>query len=153
MPITGKGVETGEMKRQTNSARFKAKVGLEALRDGMPVNRIVQEDRVQRWTHKLDRGTADVAQGHAQSRTRFFAETYGAGASGAFVGERIRAARECTPSCRQCATGTQTVRAGGRARLRSIREKNIESVTCAQCPGWHAACSKPSCIHDGAPMP
>lgn len=43
MPITGKGVEIGEIKRQTNSARFMAKVGLDALRDVMPVNQIAQE--------------------------------------------------------------------------------------------------------------
>ena len=46
MPITAKGVEMGEVKRQTHSARFRAKVGLKAMRGVKALNRIAQQHGV-----------------------------------------------------------------------------------------------------------
>lgn len=66
MPITEKGVEIGEVKRQTNSARFKTKVGLEALRDVMPVHQIAQEYAVHPvQAGQVDRGPPSSSEGRA----------------------------------------------------------------------------------------
>ena len=79
----------GEVKRQTHSAKFKAKLGLEAVRGVKTVNQIAQEHRVHpvqvsQWNQSLELGTQCLHQftqrngielvlGHESPRLRMLA--------------------------------------------------------------------------------